>query len=212
MLCLAVFSFCMVYAQTNGSSDNVYEKLLEKIEKKQNNQTLKEFREIFTFENFLALLDDYGNEAVAKKCGLDLIYKDKVDKRNTMVVYGYDVKKGKKKKYGYEIIPESEHACYVDYCPDCSSDLILYADLFFKSRYDANNFYKQAKEYGLIVYDEVTYVPGEKISSGYHQVDNSREAYEYNPSCIIGTVRIENEWYVIGWGFDLEGLVVNGIE
>ena len=101
MMCLAVFSFCMAYAQTNGSSDNVYEKLLEKIEKKQNDQTLKEFRVKFTFENFIALLGDYGNVAIAQKCGLDLLYKDKIDKRNTLVVYGYDVKKGKKKKYGY---------------------------------------------------------------------------------------------------------------
>ena len=78
MLCLAVFSICMAYAQTNGSSDNVYKELLEKIEKKQNDQTLKEFREKFTYENFLTLMGDYENGDVAKKCGLDLIYKNTI--------------------------------------------------------------------------------------------------------------------------------------
>ena len=208
MLCLAVFSSCMAYGQTNGSSDNVYKKLLEKIEKKQNDQALKEFREKFTFENFLALLDDYENEAVAKKCGLTLLYKDEAidgEKRNIEVVYGYDVIKGRKQKYHHEIIPKSGNACYVRYCPNCLNDFILGAELFFKSRYDANRFYEQAKEYGMIVYNETTYVPDEKLSGGYHYIDNREDAIEYGARCMLGEiVEIVDGWYCIGFGFDVE--------
>ena len=198
MLCLAVFSFCMAYAQTNGSSDNVYKELLEKIEKKQNDQTLKEFREKFTYENFLTLMGDYENGDVAKKCGLDLIYKNKISQLKTMIVYGYDVKKGKKKKKGYEIIPKSENACYIEWCPKWDS-----GGLHFKNRYDANNFYKQTKEYGLIVYDGDKFVPVEKYIS--ESVSFGEEGAE-SEVVWIGDVKIDDGWYVIGFGFEIVDL------
>ena len=64
-----ILSSCIAYAQTSGSSDNVYKKLLEAVKNKQNNQTLKVLSEKNTFpkaskslklaEVSLDELDDY---------------------------------------------------------------------------------------------------------------------------------------------------------
>ena len=194
---MMIVSLYIAYAQTSGSSNNVYMKLLEKIENKQSNQTLRVFREEFTFKNFLFLLENYDNVSIAKKCGLELIYKDvEIDGEIecTEIVYGYDVRKGEKKNLGYEIIEKSEHACYLQYNRDTSTD----ASLCFKSLTDVHSFQEQAKEYGLVISGDSYWVPKKKLSSGYHSINE----YNYELIYAIGSVKKQDGWYVIPIGID----------
>ena len=196
-LYMMFFTSCIIYSQTSDNSDNVYKKLLEKIEKKQNNQTLKEFREKFTFENFLALLGDYDNVSIAKKCGLEFVYKDvEIDGEIECkeVVYGFNVKKGRKNNFGYEIISKSEHACYLKYNLDGSSGAVL----CFKDFVDVHSFQEQAKEYGLVVSGDCYWVPKKKIPSGYHSINE----YNYELIYALGGEKNQDGWYVIPIGID----------
>lgn len=194
---MMIFSSCIAYAQTNGSSDNVYKKLFEKIENKQNNQTWKDFQEKFTFKNFLDLLGDYDNVSIAKRCGFEFVYKDvEIDGEIecTEIVYGYDVEKGRNKELGYVIIPRSNHACYLKYNLDGST----YATLCFKDLIDVHSFQEQAKEYGLVVSSDSYWVPKKRISSGYHSLNG----HNYELIYALGGVEKRDGWYVIPIGID----------
>jgi hypothetical protein len=197
VLYMMLLPSCITYAQTSGSSDNVYKKLLEAIENKQNNLALNDFRKKFTFKNFLALLGNYDNVNIAKRCGFEFVYKDvEIDGEIECIeiVYGYDVKKGRKKDFGYEIIPKSEHACYLTYNLDGSTG----ASLHFKDLTDVQTFQEQAKEYGLVISGDSYWVPKKKISSGYHSMNGQNYEFIYG----IGGVKYYNGWYFIPIGID----------
>ena len=163
----------------------------------------EEFKEKFTFTNILNLLENYDNVTSAKKCGFSLIYRDFEDGGGEdidclEIVYGYDVEKGGKSNYGYEIISKSNYACYLKYNLDSST----YASLHFKDSSDADFFQKQAKEYGMLVYENSMFVPKKKMSSGYHYVDSLDWGGEYDPIYAIGRTESENGWYTVSIGID----------
>lgn len=161
----------------------------------------EDFKEKFTFKNFLALLGNYEKVSFAKKCGFELIYKEiDVDDEITCeeYVYGFDIEKGDKKESGYEIVAKSNHACYLIYNLDTST----YASMNFKDSADAEYFQSLAKEYGLLVYDNAMYVPKKKMPSGYHYVDSLDWGGEYDPDYLIGNTQSNNGWYEVGIGMD----------
>ena len=159
------------------------------------------FRRSFTFTNFLDLMSKYDKLVIAQKCGLDFVYKEnKIDGEIECkeYVYGFDVEKGNKKEWGYDIIAKSTHSCYIRYYIFSSTDVNLY----FKDYSDAEFFQKQAKEYGLLVNENTMFVPKKKMSSGYHYVESLDWGGEYEPIYMIGRTESENDWYKISIGVD----------
>lgn len=163
----------------------------------------EEFKEKLTFINILNLLKNYDNVESAQKCGFSLVYRDFEDGGGEdpdclEIVYGYDVEKGGKGNYGYEIISKSNYACYFKYNLDTSTS----ASLHFKDSSDADFFQEQAEKYGLLVYEESKFVPQKKMSSGYHYVDSIDWNGEYAPVYFIGRTQSENGWYIVSIGID----------
>lgn len=163
----------------------------------------EEFKEKFTITNILNLLKNYDNVESAQKCGFSLVYRDFEDGGGEdpdclEIVYGYDVEKGGKGNYGYEIISKSNYACYFKYNLDTSTS----ASLHFKDSSDADFFQEQAEKYGLLVYENSMFVPKKKMSSGYHYVDSLDWDGEYAPIYAIGRTESENGWYTVSIGID----------
>ena len=167
-------------------------------------QKLTEFRKKMSFENFLGMLNHYDKESYAKKCGLSLLYKDVTEEEfgeSIEIVYGYDVEKGNKKDWSYEILSKSNHACFFRYNLDTST----HATLSFKDKEDANILFKKAKDYGLILHGDTYFIPNKKLPNGKviildeDEFDNSI----YEKVCgMISTPDYQNGWYVIGIGID----------
>lgn len=173
----------------------------QKEQKRIEAEKVKKFKESFTFNNFLSLLENFDKASFAQKCGLDLIYKEidnDEDVKCAEYVYGFDVEKGEKKESGYEIIAKSIHSCYIRFELFSSTN----ATLFFKDSSDAEFFQKLAKEYGLLVYENSMFVPKKKMSSGYHYVDSLDWGGEYDPIYIIGRTESENGWHTVSIGID----------
>ena len=165
------------------------------------------FKEKLSFENFLALLNNYNKVSYAQKCGLDFIYKE-IERDGDVdcdeYVYGYDVEKGDKEEYGgYEIRPKSNHACYFKYNLDTSTS----ASMRFKNKNDAQIFFDKAKEYGLIHLitsyggDEGYFIPLKKISKVLTITNDDYNIYEES-SAMISTPDYNNGWYIIHIGLD----------
>lgn len=173
-------------------------RIIEQREKEELEQKkLAEFREKFTFGNFLALLKNFDNVGYAQKCGLSQIYKDvEVDGEIECIeiVYGYDVEKSE----GNTVEAKSNNSCYLKYSSDSSSSAAMY----FINASDADYFQTIAKEYGLLVCDGSKYVPQKKMSSGYHNVNSLDWDSDYAPIYVIGDTSNENGWYVIYIGID----------
>lgn len=150
-------------------------------------ERIHEFQNKFTFSNVLALLRK-PNNSNAQKCGLSLLYKDIQREEgydegpdyfeSKDIVYGFDVEKGNKHEngFGYEINATSDHACYYRYV-SASDDGI---DLCFINKLDADKFFDNIKDNGLIEYGNGYYIPKKKTSSGIthkEEFDPFQDAY-----------------------------------
>ena len=146
--------------------------------------------ETLTCSNFLNLLDYIDDEKYAEKCGLKKIYKD-VDNGDVEYVYGIDVEKGDKGGgIGYNVLSNSDHACYVRYYKFGYS---LIADLYFKDKKDADNFFENAKNYGFKDTGYGTFnLPKAKIPR-----NNKKNPFELEELYMDKKVRLEDGWYVI---------------
>ena len=166
-------------------------------------EKVEKFREKMSFENFIGMLNHYENQSYANKCGLNLLYRSDTEEEygtSTEIVYGYDVEKGSKKDYGgYDIVAKSNHACYFMYMLDTSTG----AQISFKDSDDADILFKKAKEYGLIIYEDMYYIPNKRLPNG-----KSIRLAEYDNSIyerVCGTISAPdyiNGWYVIHIGID----------
>lgn len=146
--------------------------------------------ETLTCSNYLNLLDYIDDEKYAEKCGLKKIYKD-VDNGDIEYVYGIDVEKGEKGGgIGYNVLSKSDHACYVRYFKFGFS---LIADLYFKDKKDADNFFENAKNYGFKDTGYGTFnLPKAKIPR-----NNKKNPFELEELYMDKKVRLEDGWYVI---------------
>lgn len=167
-------------------------------------EKLAEFRNKMSFENFLGMLNHYEKESYAKRCGLSLLYKDVTEEEfgeSIEIVYGYEVEKGDKKDWGYEILSKSNHACFFRYNLDTST----HASLSFKDKEDANIFFKKAKDYGLILHGDTYFIPNKKLPNGKGIVLDEDEYDNSIYEKVCGTISSPNYqdgWYVIGIGID----------
>lgn len=165
-------------------------------------EKLAEFRNKMSFENFVGMLSHYDKESYAKKCGLTLLYKNVTEEEfgeSIEIVYGYDVEKGDKKDWSYEILSKSNHACYFQYNLDTSTG----ACLSFIDEEDANIFYNKAKEYGLIKYMDTYYIPNKKLSRGQTIiVDEFDNSIFENVIGAISSPYYREGWYTVSIGLD----------
>ena len=113
---------------------------------------LSQFREKFNIKNILNLLDNPKNKSLAQKCGLEYIYEEEYKEEYQggeddcfKVFYGYDVERGNKNDYGYDINASSQHAVYLNYVESFDMGWFVY----FKSEEDADYFISDAKKHGF---------------------------------------------------------------
>lgn len=130
-------------------------------------QTANPFSDQFTFEKFVELLKN-PYEGEAQQCGLTPIYfyvieqSEEDEVGGSSSVYGWGVEKGRKLEYGYELKCTSPHACYFYYQEDTSRQ----AAMCFKDKDDADRFFEEALEYGLVVMGNSYHVATEKLPGG----------------------------------------------
>ena len=167
-------------------------------------EKLAGFRNKMSFENFLGMLNHYEKESYAKRCGLSLLYKDVTEEEfgeSIEIVYGYEVEKGDKKDWSYEILSKSNHACFFRYNLDTST----HASLSFKDKEEANIFFKKAKDYGLILHGDTYFIPNKKLPNGKGIVLDEDEYDNSIYEKVCGTISSPNYqdgWYVICIGID----------
>lgn len=167
-------------------------------------EKLAQFQEKLSFENFIGLLKHYDNPSYANRCGLTHIYRNDTEEEFgtcTEIVYGYDVEKGSKIDYGYDIVAKSNHACYFIYVLDTST----HAAINFKDEKDANLFYNKARDYGLIIYGDMALIPNKKLPNGKSiTVDIDDESVSiYDMVCGgITSPFYADGWYVISIALD----------
>lgn len=159
----------------------------------------EEFNKTMTFVNLLNLLNNYDKVEYAKKCGLNLIYKNVEEEEfgeSIDIVYGFDVeKKGKN-----EVVPISRNATYIQFMFDTSSGATFYTkngDLMGKIN-------QQAYDYGYIKYEDGQFIPKKKLPNGTVRADSLDWEGDYAPIYMWGTSTYDNniEWFVCHIGID----------
>lgn len=181
------------------SIENAAEKEKERLEA----ERISSMRETLSPEHILALMCNIKNTALAKKCGLEEVYRynyeseedeDGFVERLTIIIYGREVGKGSVSENGsdvnYQIISNSDHSCYLEYYDRQDSGL----KMAFKDKEDANDFYNKIIEYGVYNYSGSYLIPKKKLFSGIRKVEN----FDYE-EILFGMSELQQSegWYVI---------------
>ena len=157
--------------------------------------------EELTFSNLLDLLYRYGEPEAILNNPLTFLFNDSVQDGEIEcieVVYGCDVEKGKKIDYGYEVLPTSDKACYFRMSLDTSTQ----ANLYFKSKDDADRFLDRLSKTAPVPYNGQTYCirnqeDGMHISTLCDDGDYSTQYVIYQPvESDGGFYRVEIEVYM----------------
>ena len=150
------------------------------------------FYEQLSFEKFL----DYytTGEVTLEDCGLKLIYEDSMESEDGdagmyLAVYGWGVEKGEKLDFGYDLKTTSDRACYLESQEDTS----LNHTFFFKDKADADRFFQQALDYGMVIDGDTYCVPAEKLPNG--SVKGS--IADYNILMEISKPELDGDFYKI---------------
>lgn len=127
-------------------------------------------------EKAAALIADV-NENTAADCGLELIYQEEIegellgeycDFSTFTYVYGSGVERGDKLEYGYELKPVGDHACWFRYDLDTSRNGTFY----FKNKEDAECFFQDLIDYGLVIMNDAYLLPTQKLPDGSVKVES----------------------------------------
>jgi len=93
---------------------------------------------------------------------------------------------------GYDIKVSSNHSCYFSYIS--ASDAIL--RFMFVNKSDVDYLFEMAKDYGLIEYEGVYYIPAKKVSKGITHVEEC-EPYVSDAQYQISTPSNVDGWYEV---------------
>ena len=157
--------------------------------------------EELSFSNLLDLLYRYGEPEAIQNNPLTFLFNDSVQDGEIEcieVVYGSDVEKGKKIDYGYEVLSTSDHACYFRMSLDTSTQ----ANLYFKSKDDADRYLARLAKTAPVPYNGQTYCirnqeDGMHISTLCDDGDYSTQYVIYQPvESDGGFFRVEIEVYM----------------
>ena len=157
--------------------------------------------EELSFSNLLDLLYRYGEPEAIQNNPLTFLFNDSVQDGEIEcieVVYGSDVEKGKKIDYGYEVLSTSDHACYFRMSLDTSTQ----ANLYFKSKDDADRYIDHLAKTAPVSYNGQTYCirnqeDGMHISTLCDDGDYSTQYVIYQPvESDGGFFRVEIEVYM----------------
>ena len=157
--------------------------------------------EELSFSNLLDLLYRYGEPEAIQNNPLTFLFNDSVQDGEIEcieVVYGSDVEKGKKIDYGYEVLSTSDHACYFRMSLDTSTQ----ANLYFKSKDDADRYIDHLAKTAPVSYNGQTYCirnqeDGMHISTLCDDGDYSTQYVIYQPvESDGGFYRVEIEVYM----------------
>ena len=163
-------------------------------------------RNELSVDHVFALMNNINSKVLAKKCGLEEIYKyeyyyegeeDEPGESCDVEIYGREVKKGSVSENGsyvdVEIIPNSDHSCYLKH--SCSSDCSYL--IAFKDYEDANYFFNKVTENGVIKSDGSYLIPKKRQFKGI------RENYNWESDDIaydMSEVENYDGWYTIRFG------------
>ena len=140
-------------------------------------ERISAMREELSWERVLALMNNIKNKSLAKKCGLEEIYKyeytnddEECPESEEVIIYGREVRKGTVSNGGYnvQIISNSDHSCYLEY--SCASDCGYI--IAFKDSEDANYFFNQVTENGVFKSNDSYLIPKKKKFKGIRESDN----------------------------------------
>lgn len=166
----------------------------------------------YSFEDIVALmeyisgnLNDESKKTLLNKTGFELKYVYKLeypdDPGSYYVYVGKDITVYPKRDEEVEIQPESDHACALRYWAGGSSS----GNIRFRNKDDADDFLKQASEYGVYTTKDDTssyFVPKVKFSDGGIKETSLDECVDNSRMIIDKKVEVYDGWYVIAVPMD----------